>query len=97
MNARYAERRTLTAIPFAITPAARRYRKLIEIKIRHRQESHRSVDGSICCAKTGQQVQGWVADDLIGWETYEPVTCTACGRVHLINPKSGKVLESENK
>jgi hypothetical protein len=47
MNARYAERRTLTAIPFAITPAAWRYRKLIEIKIRHRQESHRSVDGSI--------------------------------------------------
>jgi hypothetical protein len=22
------------------------------------------------------------------------VTCTACGRVHLINPKSGKVLEA---
>jgi hypothetical protein len=25
------------------------------------------------------------------------VTCTACGRVHLVNPKSGKVLESEKQ
>ena len=27
-------------------------------------------------------------------EIYDPVTCTACGRVHLVNPKSGKVLDS---
>jgi len=45
------------------------------------------------CPRTGQQVQGWTADDLTEVEIYEPVTCTACGRVHLINPKSGKVLE----
>jgi hypothetical protein len=32
------------------------------------------------CPETGQQVQGWAADDLIGWDSYEPVTCTACGR-----------------
>jgi hypothetical protein len=49
------------------------------------------------CPETGQQVQGWAADDLIGWDSYEPVTCTACGRVHLVNPKSGKVLESEKQ
>jgi hypothetical protein len=49
------------------------------------------------CPRTGQQVQGWAADDLTEGETYEPVTCTACGRVHLINSKSGKVLESAEK
>jgi len=37
------------------------------------------------------------ADELTDGENYEPVTCTACGRVHLINPKSGKVLESAEK
>ena len=49
------------------------------------------------CPQTGQQVQGWAADDLTEGETYEPVTCTACGRIHLVNPKSGKVLESAKK
>jgi DNA-directed RNA polymerase subunit RPC12/RpoP len=45
------------------------------------------------CSRTGQQVQGWATDDLADGEIYEPVTCTACGRVHLVNRKSGKVLE----
>ena len=49
------------------------------------------------CPRTGQQVQGWAADDLTEGETYEPVTCTACARIHLVNPKSGKVLESAKK
>jgi hypothetical protein len=49
------------------------------------------------CPRTGQQVQGWAADDLTEGEPYEPVTCTACGRIHLVNPKSGKVLESAKK
>jgi hypothetical protein len=44
------------------------------------------------CPRTGQQVQGWAADDLTDGEIYEPVTCTACG-----NPKSGKVLETAKK
>jgi hypothetical protein len=30
-------------------------------------------------------------------EIFEPVTCTACGRIHLVNPKSGKVLETGKK
>jgi hypothetical protein len=30
-------------------------------------------------------------------DSYDPVTCTACGRVHLINPKTGKVLETAKK
>jgi len=47
------------------------------------------------CPRTGLMVQGWVADEpMSGGESYESVTCTACGRVHLINPKTGKILES---
>jgi hypothetical protein len=50
------------------------------------------------CPRTGQQVQGWAAADLLAdGEIYEAVTCTACGRVHLVNPKSGKVLEAAKK
>jgi hypothetical protein len=46
------------------------------------------------CPRTGQQVQGWAADHLADGETYEPLTCTAYGRVHLVNSKTGKVLET---
>ena len=49
------------------------------------------------CPRTGQQVQGWAAADLGDSEAYEPVTCTACGRVHLVNPRTGKVLETAKK
>jgi hypothetical protein len=49
------------------------------------------------CPRTGQQVQGWAADDLTEGEIYEPVTCIACGRIHLVNSKSGKVLEAAKK
>ncbi len=49
------------------------------------------------CPATGQKVQGHVADELIDGATYEAVTCTACGRAHLVNPKSGKVLEPAKK
>jgi len=50
------------------------------------------------CPRTGEQVQGWTADDLNrNGDSYEPVTCTACGRIHLINPKTGKVLETAKK
>jgi hypothetical protein len=45
------------------------------------------------CPRTGQVVRGHVADELIGSETYEPVTCTACGGTHLIDSKTGKLLE----
>ena len=46
------------------------------------------------CPRTGLQVQGWAADQLTEGEFYEPVTCIACGQVHLINAKSGEVLEA---
>ena len=46
------------------------------------------------CPNTGAHVQGWFADDGSenNGETYQSVTCLACQRVHMVNPKSGKVL-----
>jgi hypothetical protein len=50
------------------------------------------------CPFTGLNVQGWVADDPIesGGDHFEPVTCTACTRIHLVNPATGKVLGADD-
>jgi len=45
------------------------------------------------CPRTGQEVHGHVADDLIHAEAYQPVTSTARGGTHFVDPKSGKLLE----
>jgi hypothetical protein len=52
-----------------------------------------------CCPNTGLNVQGWVADDPSEGEAeiYEAVICTVCTRVHLVNPKTGKVLGVDDK
>jgi len=49
------------------------------------------------CPNTGLNVQGWVADDPNDWgeDTFESMTCTACTRVHLVNPNTGKVLGTD--
>jgi len=46
------------------------------------------------CPNTGLNVQGWTADDPTEGEaeSYEPVICTACTRVHLVDRKTGRVL-----
>jgi len=46
------------------------------------------------CPNTGLNVHGWITDDPTEGEaeSYEAVTCTACTRVHLINPKTGRML-----
>ena len=46
------------------------------------------------CPNMGVPVQGWFADDGAenGGETYEGVTCLACRRVHMVNPRTGKIL-----
>ena len=51
------------------------------------------------CPKTGQHVQGWIADDPtdLGDDTYETVMCTACTRPHLVNPKTGRILGADEK
>jgi hypothetical protein len=52
------------------------------------------------CPVTGYNIQGHLAaepmpeDDTI---TYQSVTCTACARVHLVNPNTGKVAGIERK
>jgi len=47
------------------------------------------------CPNTGLNVQCWVADDPTGENTerFEAVTCLACSRLHLVNPKTGKVAD----
>jgi hypothetical protein len=46
------------------------------------------------CPNTGLNIQGWVADDPTEDETerFEPVTCLICTQVHMVNPKTGRVL-----
>jgi hypothetical protein len=48
------------------------------------------------CPTTGMNVQGWIVDDPSARkaETYEAVSCLACTRLHLVNPKTGKVMGS---
>jgi len=47
------------------------------------------------CPVTGFRVQGWLADDPAADKaTYETVTCTACGQLHLVN-SAGKVLSGK--
>jgi hypothetical protein len=46
------------------------------------------------CPITGQRVQGWIAD--AGEDgAHHAVTCLACQRVHLVDPKTGMVLGDE--
>jgi hypothetical protein len=50
------------------------------------------------CPNTGRNVQGWIADDPTEGkaERFEAVTCLICARVHLVNPKTGKVLGADD-
>jgi len=50
------------------------------------------------CPTTGLNVQGWSADASTDAddELFEPVTCTACTRVHLVNRKTQQVLGADN-
>ena len=45
------------------------------------------------CPNTGYRVQGFVAEETSGdSESYEAITCIVCQRVHLVNPRTGKVV-----
>jgi len=50
------------------------------------------------CPFAGRKVQHWLDDDEDASETeYEAITCKACGRLHLINRKSGRLLGKEER
>ena len=46
------------------------------------------------CPNTGLNVQGWSAEEIPHDEpdTYETITCTACGQLHWLNRASSRVL-----
>jgi len=46
------------------------------------------------CPNTALSVQSWIAHDLSDYddERYETVICNACRCVHLVNPKTGKIV-----
>jgi hypothetical protein len=45
------------------------------------------------CPNTGYRVQGLVAEETSDdSESYEAITCIVCQRVHLVNPRTGKVV-----
>jgi hypothetical protein len=49
------------------------------------------------CPNTGYQVQGHVGpeDEPTEEGTFVPVNCPVCAQVHLVDPKSTKVLGAE--
>ena len=52
------------------------------------------------CPTTGLNVQGWFADDPAhadADDTYELLICTACTKLHLVNPKTGRVLGDDRE
>jgi hypothetical protein len=50
------------------------------------------------CPTTGYRVQGFVAEEVsVDSDTYEALTCTACQRVHMVSPVTGKVLGEDRE
>ena len=47
------------------------------------------------CPNTGFRVQGYTLDETIpsNHNSYEPATCLACKRLHLVNPKTSELLD----
>jgi hypothetical protein len=51
------------------------------------------------CPVTGYRVQGFIVDSPTekNGRFYEPLTCVVCKRIHLVDPKTGKVAGSDDK
>jgi len=45
------------------------------------------------CPTTAGNVKGWTAEELSPFGLNEGVECTACNRVHLVEPRSRKVTD----
>jgi len=46
------------------------------------------------CPTSGLKVQGWTTDAQPAVGYYEAVECTACKRLHLVNPHTGKIISN---
>jgi hypothetical protein len=44
------------------------------------------------CPNTRLRIQGFLAEDAPNENTYAPVRCLICTRMHYVNPKTGHVL-----
>jgi hypothetical protein len=51
------------------------------------------------CIRTGMNAQVWLPDTQPTERTdgYEPVICPACGRLHLVNTTTGKMLSDKER
>ena len=49
------------------------------------------------CPVTGMACHGWTEDEPPAFDYYEAVECVACQRVHLIDPRSGKVAGGKDE
>ena len=47
------------------------------------------------CPSTGLKVQSWVTEETLSFDHFEAMECAACQRMHLVNPRTGKVAGSE--
>lgn len=47
------------------------------------------------CPSTGMLVQGQVATSVDSTPEYVGMTCLACAAVHLVNPRTGKLVSEE--
>jgi len=47
------------------------------------------------CPMTGSRVTGWIGEDASEKGAFVAVACHACGRAHLVNPKTEKTLEED--
>jgi hypothetical protein len=45
------------------------------------------------CPNTGLHVQGWSPDEIpVEPNTFETITCTACGQLRFVSPATGRAL-----
>ena len=86
-------------------------RNLRYLKYKVAKPDHASTMAAVLflCPSTGHRVQGWFGTGhrVQGWfadngsenrgETYEEVTCLACKQVHMVNPRTGKVLGTDEE
>jgi hypothetical protein len=49
------------------------------------------------CPATGLNVQAWAADEIDDDDATLPMTCLACNRVHLVNPKTRRVVGGDDE